>query len=132
MSGCQIHLSETLCCKNILLSKHLHSSNISSSHTHNLLLHLHASPPSSQPWANIEATVIDFSTTRSNRRLNLLLNGTSPNHLSCQNNVFVPSPILLDTLPENHLPSSSPPPPSLIFATSLHKKEILHHHHRRL
>jgi len=73
--------------------------------------------PSSHHRENIVVTVLDLFAAKSNKRLNLLQKGTSPNHLSHQNKVYVPSPTFRDILSKNRSPSTSPttylifPPP---------------------
>jgi len=111
-------------CTATLLNKILHSSTISSSHTHKRLLQLHASPPTSQPSAHISATILNSFVVRSNKRANRQHKGTSPAHLSNQKKVLVPSPITFDALSSNQPPSISPTP-SLIFVISLHQDETL-------
>ena len=124
MSESHCHLSEISDCSITPSSKRLHPSIISSSHTHNLLLQLHASPPSSQPSAQMWATVLNLFVAKSNNRANCLQKGTSSNHLSNQKKVFFPSPNTFDTLYANKPPPSSPTP-SLIFAISFHQEETL-------
>ena len=124
MSGSHYHLSGIWHCKTKPIIKFLHSANISSSHTHNLLLHLHASPPSSQQRMCISATVLNLFVAESNRQVKRLHKGTSPNHLSYKKKIFTPSPTPLDTLSVNQPPSASPTP-SLIFAISRHHEETL-------
>jgi len=97
VSGFHYHLSEISVCKTISLRRLLHSTTNSSFHAHNLLLQLHASPPSSQPRLNMSATVHNLLFDKLNRQLNRERSGTSPNHLSYQKKVLVPSPTLFDT-----------------------------------
>ena len=121
---CHFQVSVTLICKQTLRNKIIHSPSISSSHTHNRLLHLQPSPPSSHPLENICATVMDLSTASSNRRLKRTQNGTAPNHTSCQNKVSAPSPTSRHIPSWNH-PPPTPPKPSLILAISHHQEEPL-------
>ena len=124
MSRSHCHLSETLGFTKTLASKSLHSPDSISSHAHNLLIHLHASPPSSQPRSHMSDTEHNLSDAKLNNQASLLHNGVSPNHLSYHNRVFVPSPITFDTLSANQ-PLSLSPTPSLIFVISLHQEETL-------
>ena len=77
---------------------------MSSSHAHSLLLHLHASPPSSQPSVNISSIILDLLDDKSNKRGKRLRRGTSPTHLSYQKKVCKPSPTFLDILSANQAP----------------------------
>lgn len=113
--------SVTLNCKDTLRSNVTPSPNISSSQTHNRLLHLHAAP-SSQPRADISDTKQYLWTASSNKRLKRTPKGTPPNHGSCQKKVLAPSPTFRETHYWNHLPLT-PLTPSLILATSRHQEE---------
>jgi hypothetical protein len=78
-----------------------HSPNISSFHIFNCLLYTHASPPPPHPKAYILAIVLDFDSTKSNKRLNLSIKEITPNQRLVQKKSICPVPHLLrDALPE--------------------------------
>jgi len=114
-----------LACKETVSNKVLHSTTSSSSHTHNLLLHFHASPPTSHPKSFICATVNNLFSDKSNNLRKRTIRGTSPTHLSNQNKVFNPFPILRLTLSAYQLLNASPQP-SRILTISLHQTDPSH------
>ena len=72
--------------------KFLHSTNNSFSITHSLPRYFQASTPTSHSLANICATVHNLSSHKSYNLQKRTLKGTSPTHLSNQNNVLAPLP----------------------------------------
>ena len=71
--------SSTPSCKTMLWSKKQQFLRRSSSHTNNLLLHFHVSPPSSHPKSCISAIEHKGFSPNLNKRLNRTHKGTSPN-----------------------------------------------------
>ncbi|RHN66599.1 hypothetical protein MtrunA17_Chr3g0092951 [Medicago truncatula] len=98
MSRSQTHLSETFGTNKTSNSKALHSSNISSSHAHNLRRHLHPSPCRARPSEKKLATVIVLFSAKSNNRRNRTLSRIPPIHLCDQKKVSAPSPTFRITL----------------------------------
>jgi hypothetical protein len=105
-------------CKKRSWGKSWHSLNNFFCHTHNCLLHTHASHPASHPKAYISATVLDLLSVKSKRCLNLSHKRISHNHGSAQNNISDPSPTFRVKPSPNH-PASTPPTPSQILTISL-------------